>query len=223
MLPIRRGAVRRFPARAVPRASAQTSARSLRSSLTIWWRPLRSIPTRWSPKCWLPPLTRSKSPRPRNGSLKLAPEKTTRLCLGGAFTKDGGQRALVKHSARLIAVAGCFLECASRMMRGAVPELASEVVIADSLYEFDRCPFGIDEMPEEEINQHAGEVANSLLGTISTPATARWARFSSPAGNGTSRCRLKPCPQRTSCAGVGDVRGLLEIRPFCARPRTSTR
>ena len=101
---------------------------------------------------------------------KLAPEKTVRLCLGGAFTKDGGQRALVKHSARVIAVEGCFLECVSRTMKGAVPELAAEVVIADRLYEFDRRLFGIDEMPEEEINEHAGEVANSLVGVINTPA-----------------------------------------------------
>ncbi len=103
---------------------------------------------------------------------KLAPEKTVRLCLGGAFTKDGGQRALVKGSARVVAVEGCFLECASRMMKGVVPELAAEVVIADRLYNFDRHLFGIDEMPEEEINQHAGEVATSLLAMISTRATA---------------------------------------------------
>ena len=45
-------------------------------------------------------------------------------------------------------------------------------MIADKLYEFDRRLFGIDEMPEEEINQHAGEVANSLLAMISTRATA---------------------------------------------------
>lgn len=102
----------------------------------------------------------------------LAPEKTVRLCLGGAFTKDGGQRALAMHAPRVIAVEGCFLECASRMMKGVVPELAAEVVIADKLYEFDRRLFGIDEMPEEEIDAHAGEVANSLLGMISTQATA---------------------------------------------------
>ena len=58
------------------------------------------------------------------------------------------------------------------MMRGVVPELAAEVVIADKLYEFDRRLFGIDEMPEEEINQHAGEVAGALLGRISTPGPA---------------------------------------------------
>ncbi len=104
---------------------------------------------------------------------KLAPEKTVRLCLGGAFTKDGGQRALVRGSARVVAVEGCFLECASRMMKGVVPDLAAEVVIADKLYEFDRRLFGIDEMPEEEINEHSREVANSLLSVISTSVPAQ--------------------------------------------------
>jgi hypothetical protein len=47
------------------------------------------------------------------------------------------------------------------------------VVIADRLYEFDRRLFGIDEMPEEEIKEHAGEVANSLLDMIATPVPAR--------------------------------------------------
>ena len=103
---------------------------------------------------------------------KLAADKTVRLCLGGAFTKDGGQRSLVRHAERVIAVEGCFLECATRMMKGVVPELAAEVVIADRLYEFDRRLFGIDEMPEEEIKAHAREVANSLLVMISTPVPA---------------------------------------------------
>ena len=69
---------------------------------------------------------------------RLAPEKTVRLCLGGAFTKDSGQRRLVKGASRVIAVEGCFLECATRTMEGVVPDLPAEVVIADKLYEFDR-------------------------------------------------------------------------------------
>jgi uncharacterized metal-binding protein len=94
---------------------------------------------------------------------RLAPETTVRLCLGGAFTKDTGQRALVRDADRVIAVEGCFLECATRMMKGVVPGLAVEIVIADRLYEFDRGLFGIDEMPEEEIQKHASEVATSLI------------------------------------------------------------
>src|SRR5512145_3353785 len=37
----------------------------------------------------------------------LAPEKTVRICLGGAFTKDSGQRELVRNAGRLIALEGC--------------------------------------------------------------------------------------------------------------------
>ncbi len=90
---------------------------------------------------------------------ELAPGKTARLCLGGAFTKDTGQRNLARNGARVIAVEGCFLECASRMMRGVIPELKPEVIIADTLYEFDRGLFGIDDMPEGEIKSHGREVA----------------------------------------------------------------
>lgn len=41
---------------------------------------------------------------------KLAPEKTMRLCLSGAFTKDGGQRMLAENAPRLISIEGCFME-----------------------------------------------------------------------------------------------------------------
>ncbi len=93
---------------------------------------------------------------------EMAPERTARLCLGGAFTKDGGQRALARNASRLIAIEGCFLECGTRMMKGVVPELAPEVIVADTLYRFDRSLFGIEEMPEAELNEHAREVARAI-------------------------------------------------------------
>ncbi len=92
----------------------------------------------------------------------LAPAKTARLCLGGAFTKDTGQRNLARNGARVIAVEGCFLECSSRMMKGVIPELKPEVIIADTLYDFDRNLFGIDDMPEGEIKAHGREVAAKI-------------------------------------------------------------
>lgn len=92
----------------------------------------------------------------------LAPEKTVRICLGGAFTKDTGQRNLVRHAARLIALEGCQVNCASRMMNGVIEGLAPEVIIADRLYEFDRKLFGIEEMPPEQIQLHAGTVARKI-------------------------------------------------------------
>jgi uncharacterized metal-binding protein len=97
---------------------------------------------------------------------ELAPEKTARLCVGGAFTKDTGQRALARNASRLVAIEGCLLECATRMMKGVVPGLEPEVVVADGLYEFDRSLFGIEEMPEAELNEHSREVAKAIAARL---------------------------------------------------------
>ncbi len=96
----------------------------------------------------------------------LAPEKTVRICLGGAFTKDTGQRALVRNAAKVVAIEGCFLNCASRMMQGVLENLEPEVVVADRLYEFDRSLFGVDEMPPEDITRHARTVAKTVLDSL---------------------------------------------------------
>jgi uncharacterized metal-binding protein len=92
----------------------------------------------------------------------LAPDQTARICLGGAFTKDTGQRGLVKNAPRVIALEGCFLNCSSRMMRGVIGDLEPEVIIADRLYDFDRDLFGIDEMPCADIEAHARTVAEKV-------------------------------------------------------------
>lgn len=99
-------------------------------------------------------------------TFELAPEKTARLCLGGAFTKDTGQRALARNASRVVAIEGCFIECAARMMKGVVPGLNPEVVVADRLYDFDRKLFGIDEMPDAQINAHARQVANAVAAQL---------------------------------------------------------
>ncbi len=94
---------------------------------------------------------------------QLAPGETVRLCLGGAFTKDTGQRGLARNGKRTIALEGCFIECASRMMKAVIPDLKPEVIVADTLYDFDRSLFGIDQMPETQIKVHAEEVAKKVL------------------------------------------------------------
>ena len=96
----------------------------------------------------------------------LAPEKTVRICLGSAFTKDTGQRALVRNAPRVIALEGCFVNCSSRMMNGAVEGLNPEVINADRLYDFDRKLFGIEEMPSEQIEAHARTVAQKFTDTL---------------------------------------------------------
>ena len=93
----------------------------------------------------------------------LAGEKTVRICLGGAFTKDSGQRDLIKNAQKVISIEGCFIKCASRMMKGVIPELNPEIVIADGLYDFDKKLFGINEMSSEEISIHAETVANKVI------------------------------------------------------------
>lgn len=99
----------------------------------------------------------------------LAPEKTVRVCLGGAFTKDTGQRNLVRNAGKAIALEGCFIKCASRMMAGVVPKFNPEIIIADKLYDFDRNLFGIDEMSEDQIKIHAKEVAKKIAKRLNFP------------------------------------------------------
>jgi len=96
----------------------------------------------------------------------LVPEKTVRICLGGAFTKDTGQRNLVRKATRVIAVEGCFVNCSSRMMNGVIEGLVPEVIIADRLYDFDRKLFGVEEMSPEEIRAHALTVAQKIAATL---------------------------------------------------------
>ena len=90
---------------------------------------------------------------------KLARENTVRICLGGAFTKDTGQRNLVRGANKTIAIEGCFISCSSRMMKGVLPGLRPEIVQADTLYETS-LPFGIDEVSEEELKECAHKVAD---------------------------------------------------------------
>lgn len=96
----------------------------------------------------------------------LAPEKTVRICLGGAFTKDTGQRGLVRNSPRLLALEGCPVNCASRMMSGVIEGLTSEIVRTDRLCDFNQKLFGIDEMPPEEIQALARTVAEKIVATL---------------------------------------------------------
>ncbi len=96
----------------------------------------------------------------------LAPERTVRVCLGSAFTKDTAQRNLVKNAEKVIALEGCFIKCASRMMSGVIKKFDPEIVIADKLYDFDRNLFGVDEMPDKKIKAHATSVARQIAALI---------------------------------------------------------
>ena len=92
---------------------------------------------------------------------KLASEKTVRICLGGAFTKDTGQRNLIRRANKTIAIEGCFVSCSSRMMKGVLPGFQPEIIQADTLYE-SSLPFGIDEVSEGELRECANIVAETV-------------------------------------------------------------
>ncbi|HNX16770.1 MAG TPA: putative zinc-binding protein [Methanoregula sp.] len=93
---------------------------------------------------------------------RLARDTTVRICLGGAFTKDTGQRNLVRRAERVIAIEGCFINCSSRMMQGVLPDLKPEIVRADLIYDLD-LPFGIDEVPDEMFTVYAYQVADHVV------------------------------------------------------------
>lgn len=96
----------------------------------------------------------------------LAPEKTVRICLGGAFTNNTGQRGLVRNAPRLLALEGCPVNCASRMMSGVIEGLAPEIIHTYQLCEINKKLFGVDEMPPEEIQALARTVAEKIAATL---------------------------------------------------------
>ena len=95
---------------------------------------------------------------------EMAKDETVRICLGGAFTKNTGQRNLVRRAEKCLSIEGCFVSCATRMMQGVLPDLNPEVVLADTLYE-ESLPFGIDEVSDETFSTYARQVAEKVVGT----------------------------------------------------------
>ena len=83
----------------------------------------------------------------------IVPDKTVRLCLGSAITKEAGQRNLVDNADKLLVLEGCPVDCASRMLCGLSEKIHPEVIHTDVLADFDKSMFGIDEMSEEEVNK----------------------------------------------------------------------
>ncbi len=132
---------------------------------------------------------------------KLAPETTVRICLGGAFTKDTGQRNLVRRANKTIAIEGCFISCSSRMMNGVLPGLQPEIVQADTLYE-SFLPFGVDEVSEEELRECANIVAETVTKEyIKNSATAE-EKAGEEASKKESTCCTPDKQIKSSCCGV---------------------
>ncbi len=108
-----------------------------------------------------------------NAVCRMLPEKTVRICLGGAFTKDTGQRGLVRNASRVVALEGCPIECASRMMEGVLPERAFEVIHTDRLARFDKGLFGIDALSHDAAAAIAAEVARAVVERIGGPGAGQ--------------------------------------------------
>lgn len=94
---------------------------------------------------------------------KLAPEKTVRICHGGLLEAVGGMRDLVQKANRVLILDGCGMACATRLTRGAFPDLKPQVVFTDKLFEHDPSLFGVDEMPDVEISANARKVAAHVV------------------------------------------------------------
>lgn len=97
---------------------------------------------------------------------KLIPEKTSRICLGGAFTKDTGQRNLVRCAEKVFALEGCHIKCASRMMNGVIENLNAEIIVVDRLYDFDKRLFSINDVTDYQIKEYALTAANKIIEMI---------------------------------------------------------
>jgi len=97
---------------------------------------------------------------------EVLPERTARLCLGGAFTKDTGQRNLARRAPKVIAIEGCPIECATRMLEGVLPDVQSEVFLIPNLTRFDSNLFSIREMPETERKDQAMKAARLVAGAL---------------------------------------------------------
>jgi len=94
---------------------------------------------------------------------RLERDKAVRICLGDAATADSGMLALVERAPEVIALEGCPLQCGTAILRTRVPGLATTIVDASQLYEYDRSRyFEIMDMPRAELDRLAAVVAEQI-------------------------------------------------------------
>lgn len=90
------------------------------------------------------------------------PDNSARVCLGSAFTKDTGQRNMVRSAKKVIALEGCAIKCGSRMMSGVIPDFNPEVIYVDRYYNFDKKLFAINEVSEDELVKYSNEATINI-------------------------------------------------------------
>lgn len=94
------------------------------------------------------------------------PGNTARVCLGSAFTKDTGQRNMIRNAKRVVALEGCSIKCATRMMKGVIPDFKPEVILVDKYSKVDNTLFGLNEASEEEYVKFTNEAASNIKKVI---------------------------------------------------------
>lgn len=94
---------------------------------------------------------------------ELVPDRAVRICHGGLLEESGGMRDLVERADRVLILDGCGMACATRLTRAAFPGLKPRVVFADKLSEYGQDVFGVNEVPETEINANARKVASHIM------------------------------------------------------------
>ena len=92
-----------------------------------------------------------------------------RACQGEVVTMPHSGMARWVHGAdQVLVVDGCFLKCQARQMRAAYRPGQLVEIDALSLYKKYTDKFGIDEVPEEERNAVARQVAEQVLAKFAT-------------------------------------------------------
>jgi uncharacterized metal-binding protein len=95
-------------------------------------------------------------------SFNEMPENSARVCLGSAFTKDTGQRNMLRSANRVVALEGCSIECGTRMMKGVISDFKPEVIFVDRYYSFNKKLFAINDASEEELEKFSDEAAANI-------------------------------------------------------------
>jgi uncharacterized metal-binding protein len=94
---------------------------------------------------------------------KLVPDRAVRICHGGLLEEAGGMRDLVQRANMVLVLDGCGMACATRLTKGAFPDLEPEVVFTDRLFEYDQSLFGVDEIPDSQIVANAEKIATQVV------------------------------------------------------------
>jgi uncharacterized metal-binding protein len=68
---------------------------------------------------------------------KLVPDRAVRICHGGLLEAAGGMRDLVQGANRVLVLDGCGMACATRLLKGAFPDVSPQVVFTDKLFDLD--------------------------------------------------------------------------------------